>query len=204
MFVPLWKLADRCYDCASHPAPTLSPTTAKPTPVPAPTVPPVPTKTYAGAMMRNKATQCVGLSDTDCLKLVSPAGTTLVYDVDECQSLVAQDSDCGTAFQYSLQYKECKCLNKNPCCGNPSSQKNGKVDLYMMPTPSDPTCSNGLRSGDGTMCCSPTCRNSAGINICALDDAYVCNSNPGFDSCCRNIEGTLLRNCSETGFPCNM
>jgi len=133
----------------------------------------------------------------------------------DCQLLVERDPECTQVAAYvrawwdGTQYqpdgRNCWCWLNTPCCGRctpwAGTHDGREVWTATQSAVPDPTCTTGMLSKDGLLCCNKYCVDQSGNSVCGWSTAsWNCLTNPvGGGGCCEN--NTNL-NCSVAGPPC--
>ena len=184
---PKWNITDSCTNCDLQPG---SPEQVSPTIY---TVDPTArcdgfgnTWTYASHNSCNDS--------SICYKQLSVVGRAADWDLtpEECHELTRQDPDCSSTFMlHTIVPMKCYCYTKNSCCNNCSRSSTNFYATFELDTVPDPTCALGVKSNDGTACCSGTC-SKCGSSQGSPDIGFCCST------CIKN------RPCSLYGPPCNL
>mmetsp|Transcript_7216 Transcript_7216/g.8152 ORF Transcript_7216/g.8152 Transcript_7216/m.8152 type:complete len:1138 (-) Transcript_7216:198-3611(-) len=183
--VPRWKIQDHCEPCTEESlvppetVPVLAHLVAK-------------DRMCDGATGRDGRANFVHRSSSPCstsrctkeLELINWEHVTM----EECVHMVKHDEDCSDTFMFDVVNEEgCICYRNNDCCGEctPSDYKSrawgmnifsvGKMEGEV----ADPTCANGVRSSDNSLCCSASCVNSLGNPQCNHEAEIKINFQPG-------------------------
>lgn len=218
-----WVIADgKCMDCDVETAP-LTPAATIWTPVYMNDC----DDAAAGATNRGLPS-CAGAPFTSCRKRLYARGriesldgwASIVLTPSECQAVAARDPECGTSVHYirgsDYGWSVCECIRSHPCCGRctPNSWSGGNprnlgtvsnyvtYDRAVSQIP-DPFCSSGLKSADGTICCTNDCKSSTGTSVCGVSN--TCKNAVGGGICCKGDQTNLFASpCSVTGPPCKL
>ena len=189
--MPVWNVSDVCTNCdlfsqnATIPEPVLS-------------------------ILIENGTRCDGLGGYSnalhhtcpddataaaCTRQLIPLGRTTNDDVlvDECRALAEADPNCSKYYYLRNDPpNRCYCYANMPCCLNCSRVAASLFESYETNSVADPLCSKGVKSTDGTACCSASCTKCVN-SIGAVDYVGWCSATGIKNS------GRL---CSEYGPPC--
>lgn len=130
-------------------------------------------------------------------------------NVEECKILANKDSECSSVIEHHTYWwgVQCFCWKKHECCGRctpsiwygeddtpPTVYKYGLISDQK----TDPTCANGTKSSDDTLCCPSYCVNAKDESVCGVE--WRCyNEVVGGGTCCKE---SFVKKCSESDAPC--
>jgi hypothetical protein len=187
--VTQFKVADRCYDCNEF---------AKPESTERENV-----KTYT-YMKCNDGHPGITCEDpSECLIwLDMPGRSSLTFD--ECVLMVQTTEGCSNTFQYQSS-RNCQCYAKESCCGSCTLTPSSSWEIFELdPGSPDPTCSQGMLSPDGSMCCENSCVRDDGENICAYNTSLSGRCRWGVHTTGMCCSDGAQKSCDDSGFPCLM
>ena len=137
--------------------------------------------------------------NSECVKQLRIPGRDWYHSVGDCKMMTLADSECSNLFYSDTAscycYLNSTCCQETSVCGTKADSAFNVYDVSLELIP-DPTCTDGLLSTDGTLCCPSTCTDTDGNNVCGV--AGDCKD---WGMCCGD---GLVKSCSTSGAPCNM